>query len=124
MKKGQIALLVVAILIIIIVALNWKKWFGKGGKGTSGTNGGVQAQAIADRLYELMNGLTLYPSSRKEVEETLTQVANSSNADFAAVWNAFGNRDGNLAEWAKDEYYVDNSISDLISNRAAQLSLK
>ena len=121
MKKGNLILLIVAILVIVVVAMNWKKWFGKGGKG-NGTNA-INAQAIADRLYELMKGLTLYPSSREEVKDTLQQVVNSNDAVFISVWNAFGNHDGNLGEWAKDEYYVPSTISETIKNRATQLSL-
>ena len=122
--KSKTIWIILAIIFVIIIIVVLRKLFGKK-PGTSSTNTNNQgnAMATADRLYELMNGLTIYPSSRKEVVDTLTQVSNSSDADFTAVWIAFGNRDGNLSEWAADEYYVDSAISDAIKNRATQLGL-
>lgn len=124
----QIMIVIIAIIFILIIVMNWKKWFGTGTStgtdtGTS-TGTGFDAKAIADRLYELMKGLTLLPSSRDEVVSLLKQVSELIDENFIAVWKAFGNRDGNLAEWAADEYYVDNYISESIKNRANMLGLK
>ena len=133
MKKSYWILIILAVIIIVVVVLNWKNWFGKGSNGTHGTNGpkstnntnsNINAQAIADRLYELMDGLNLYAASRNEVNEILSKLLTISNNDFIDVWNSFGIRDGeNLSQWVSGETYVSFALSEAIKNKALTLQL-
>jgi len=134
MKKANWIWIIALVVIIVIVAMNWKdikkifkgKGDGTNGTGTEvgGTGGGnvINAQFIADELYDLMKGITIYPQQVK-VLAYLKGMLDGSDAYFTAVWNAFGTKDGdNLATWVDEELYT-GSYGNKLSQRASQLGL-
>lgn len=133
MKNKTFILIIIIIAIIVIIYLNRKRLFGKSGTGTGSktTTGNISLnnltigtpKQVADRLYQLMKGITI-GADQTEVSQLTDIISKVDDSDFIAVWDAFGKKDGdNLSVWVSDEWYVPSDISNSIKNRAQGLGL-